>query len=317
MSFSIEHIKENGLFIIRLTDHLGQTSVDILPAYGALLHSFRVASLNGTFDIVDHYTDVQDIESNLNKSYKSSKLSPFVCRIPEGKYEWDGEKYEFATKFKDGSAIHGLLYNKAFLITEEFPDDNQASLGLRYHYKKEDPGYPFEYNCDIMYTLHPDKVLQVETTLLNLGNEAIPIADGWHPYFTLGGSINDYELQMASDVLLEFNDKLIPTGKQLLEPSFIKPALLGDRFLDNCFLLQVTPEEPVCTLHNPNNGISLSLFTNNNYPYLQLYTPDHRNSIAIENLSGAPDCFNNGMGLKVLEPRHSETFNVWYKVHVD
>ena len=39
------------------------------------------------------------------------------------------------------------------------------------------------------------------------------------------------------------------------------------------------------------------------YPYLQLYTPDHRGSIAIENLSGAPNCFNNKMGLHILQPQ--------------
>lgn len=317
MNFSIQRIKEEGLSLIRLHDARSNTSVDILPEQGALLHGFYISTPEGPINIIDHYTSQDDIKANLHRSYKSSKLSPFVCRIPDGRYEWDGKKYEFATKFMDGSAIHGLLYNKGFRISDQFTDDHKASLRLKYHYKKEDPGYPFEYTCEVMYVLHPDQVLQVETTVLNLGDEAIPVADGWHPYFTLGGKINDYELQMASDAMLEFDDKLIPTGKHIFEPSFTTAHLLGDRFLDNCFLLHVTPEEPVCTIRNPANGLSLSFFTNANYPYLQLYTPDHRNSIAIENLSGAPDCFNNGMGLKVLEPRHSETFNVWYKTHLD
>lgn len=317
MNFSIQRIKEEGLSIIRLTDQLNNTIVDILPAYGALLHGFSIATPNGPINIIDHYANDEEVESTLNRSYKSSKLSPFVCRIPEGKYEWDGKKHEFATKFFDGSAIHGLLFNKAFKVSDEFSDDQQASVRVKYHYKKEDPGYPFEYTCEVMYTLLPNNVLQVETTVLNLSDEAIPIADGWHPYFTLGNSINDYELQMASDAMLEFDEKLIPTGKHLFEPSFTNSKVLSDRFLDNCFLLQVTPEEPVCILRNPINGLNLSFYTNSNYPYLQIYTPDHRKSIAIENLSSAPDSFNNGMGLKVLEPRHSETFNVWYKVSVD
>lgn len=317
MNFSIQRIKEEGLSIIRLTDQLNQTVVDILPAHGALLHGFNIATPNGPINIIDHYANEEEVESTLNRSYKSSKLSPFVCRIPEGKYEWDGKKHEFATKFFDGSAIHGLLFNKAFKVSDEFSDDQQASVRVKYHYKKEDPGFPFEYTCEVMYTLLPNNVLQVETTVLNLSDVAIPMADGWHPYFTLGNTINDYELQMASDAMLEFDDKLIPTGKHLFEPSFTNSNILGDRFLDNCFLLQVTPEEPVCTLHNPINGLTLNFYTNSNYPYLQIYTPDHRKSIAIENLSSAPDSFNNGMGLKVLEPRHSETFNVWYKVSVD
>jgi aldose 1-epimerase len=50
------------------------------------------------------------------------------------------------------------------------------------------------------------------------------------------------------------------------------------------------------------------------YPYLQLYTPPHRESIAIENLSAAPDAFNNGMGLINLEPGASATFKTAYTI---
>lgn len=317
MNFSIQRIHEEGLSIIRLNNLLNNSYADILPSHGALLHGFSIASPNGTINIIDHYANETDLESTLNRSYKSSKLSPFVCRIPDGKYEWGGKQYEFTTRFMDGSAIHGLLFNKSFKVSDEFADDQRASVRLKYHYKKEDAGYPYEYTCEVLYTLLPENTLQVETTLLNLSDETIPMADGWHPYFTLGNSINDYELQIASDAMLEFDEKLIPTGKKIYEPSFANTNILGDRFLDNCFQLQVEPEAPVCVLRNPLNGIRLSFYTNSNYPYLQIYTPDHRKSIAIENLSSAPDSFNNGMGLKAIAPRHSETFNVWYKVHVD
>jgi len=316
MSFSIQTITENGFLITRLSDNNSQTSVDILPAYGALLHAFRVNTKEGSFNIIDNYPDKDSADKQLSTSFKSSKLSPFVCRIPDGKYEWEDKPYEFTTKFMDGSSIHGLLYNKPFNVVDRYSNDNLASVRLKYHYKKEDPGYPNDYTCEVVYTLHPENVIQLETTVLNLGDEPIPIADGWHPYFTLDGKINDWEMQFASDAMLEFDEKLIPTGKLLYEPSFIEPRLIADRFLDNCFFLQQEEGAPVCTLHNPSNGLILSFFTNSNYPYLQIYTPDHRGSIAIENLSGAPDCFNNGIGLKVLLPRRSETFNVWYKAQV-
>lgn len=316
MSFLIKSAAENGLEIIRLIDESAAISVDILPAVGASLHAFRVPTKNGVFNIIDNYADKMEIEDQLSKSFKSSKLSPFVCRIPDGKYEWEEVEYEFATKFMDGSAIHGLLYNKPFNIVDRYTNDEQASVRLRHHYKKADAGYPFDYNCEVVYKLMANGVLQLSTTVTNLSDESIPIADGWHPYFTFGSPINECEMQFASDSMLEFDSKLIPTGKFVYEPSFKEPALIGDRFLDNCFLLQQEDGAPVCAVHNPNNGITLSLFANASYPYLQIYTPDHRQSIAIENLSGAPDCFNNGMGLKIIDPRRSETFNAWYKVGV-
>ena len=313
MNFSIERLEENGLSLVRLRDTVTKIEVDILPAHGALLHAFRLRVGDQLFNIIDNYRTPEEIEEQLSKSYKSSKLSPFVCRIPEGKYRWIDKDYEVTNKFSDGSAIHGLLYNKPFLVGDEYVSDELASIRLKYHYKRNDPGYPFDYTCEIVYMLHPDAVLQVETTILNLDPHTIPIADGWHPYFTLGGKIDTYEMQFASESMLQFDEKLIPTGQIINDPSFKEPALIKDRKFDNCFLLLIEEGQPCCVVHNPENGLSLSFFVNNNYPYLQIYTPDHRNSIAIENLSGAPDCFNNGMGLKSILPRHSETFNVWYR----
>ena len=57
----------------------------------------------------------------------------------------------------------------------------------------------------------------------------------------------------------------------------------------------------ICILEN--EKYTLTIEPSPAYPYLQLYTPDHRGSIAIENLSGAPNCFNNKMGLHILQPQ--------------
>ncbi len=70
---------------------------------------------------------------------------------------------------------------------------------------------------------------------------------------------------------------------------------------------------PSCELFNPENRLKISFYPSNNYPYLQIYTPPHRQSIAIENLSAAPDSFNNQMGLTLLAAGDSQTFTVHYR----
>lgn len=316
MSFSTSRITENDLSLVRLQDNATGTTISVLPQYGALLHAFEISLQGSQVNIIDNYSGKADIEKNLGLSYKSSKLSPFACRIPGGKYKLDGQEFQLAKNFFDGSAIHGLLYNKPFNITNVYADEHKASVSMRHHYKGEETGYPFAYVCEVRYTLHTQNRLLVETTLLNLDDFDIPLADGWHPYFTLGGTVNDYELQFMSGNMLEFNERLIPTGNYIADTTFQTPARLGNRQLDNCFLLQVQEGYPACILRNPGNGLTLSFFTDSGYSYLQIFTPDHRKSIAIENLSGAPDCFNNGMGLMLLPPRRSETFQVWYQLSV-
>jgi aldose 1-epimerase len=97
---------------------------------------------------------------------------------------------------------------------------------------------------------------------------------------------------------------------------FNKERLIGQTQLDNCFVLARGGSDPVCTLFNPGSGLRISFFPDDGYPYLQIFTPPGRQSVAIENLSAAPDSFNNHMGLTLLSPGHSQTFTVNYKVGV-
>ena len=49
--------------------------------------------------------------------------------------------------------------------------------------------------------------------------------------------------------------------------------------------------------------------------YLQLYTPDHRQSIAIEPMTAEPNAFNSGNGLSILNP--TEHFNWQINLKID
>lgn len=159
-------------------------------------------------------------------------------------------------------------------------------------------------------------MLEAETKVTNLSKGNLPIADGWHPYFQLGGRVDDWQLQFYAEAIVEFDDRLVPTGLLAQYDAFDTPRTIGDTFLDNCFALKPELENPACELYNPANGLRVSFFPGEGYPYLQIYTPPARRSIAIENLSAAPDAFNNKMGLMVLQPGHSQIFTVSYKVSI-
>src|SRR5688572_8960913 len=132
MRFTVTRSKERDLSLVALQDTATKIIITVLPAYGALLHSFDIPWQQGRLNIIDNYPDKGAIDKELALSYKSSKLSPFVCRIADGKYTMDDEVYEFSRKFIDGNAIHGLLYNKSFNIVDEYVDDQKAVIALRY-----------------------------------------------------------------------------------------------------------------------------------------------------------------------------------------
>ncbi|MDQ6813387.1 MAG: aldose 1-epimerase, partial [Bacteroidota bacterium] len=166
----------------------------------------------------------------------------------------------------------------------------------------------FKFKCMVEYTLTTGNTLTIKTTISNIDDQLMPVVDGWHPYFTLGGSINNYQVEFQSKEMLEFDEDLTPTGKLIQFEEFGSLKNFGTTELDNCFTLNFAERQPMCVIKNPQKGVQIEFHPEESYPYLQIYTPDHRKSIAIENLSGAPDAFNNGMGLKVLEPGKSATF---------
>lgn len=317
MKFSIWHTTEQDLQVVTIKDESNGTAIAFLPDFGATLHAFRVQPPNGAvFNVIDSYRDRAELNREMTRSFKGPKLSPFPCRIPDGKYQFDNKEYQFRQLFSDGTAIHGLLYNKPFAIQEEMVSDLSGTVSMEYFYRSDDAGYPFEYNCRVQYILHADNLLEVATTVTNLDKTPIPMADGWHPYFQLGGKSNDWLLQFHSAAIVEFDSRLVPTGNLVLYDVFRTPTPIGDTVLDNCFTLKPDIVSAACELYNPANGLRVSFFPDPSYPYLQIYTPPTRDSIAIENLSGAPDCFNNKMGLLILPPGHSQIFTARYKVTV-
>lgn len=315
MSFQIWHRQDHGLDLVGIEDTGNGTTVSLLPAFGAMLHHFSIRTPNGAVQqVIDNYKDLADLQSGLPMSYKSAKLSPWPCRIRDGKYQFEGKEYQFTRLFPDGSAIHGLIADRPFAVLDESAGDHSGEVRLEYNYHREDPGYPFEYSCQVHYILHPDSVLEVVTSVTNLDQTVIPIADGWHPYFKLGGRIDDWELQFHAAAIVEFDQKLVPTGKLLQYDVFETPRRIGQTFLDNCFSLKPDLVSAACEVRNPATELKVSFLPDARYPYLQIYTPPTRTSIAVENLSGTPDCFNNKMGLTLLAPGHSQIFSARYKV---
>lgn len=313
--FTVVHHTEDGFKKTVLHDPTTGTKVTIIPSCGAILHAFTVEHGGHPLNVIDHYADAGDFKDNVaSKGFKSCKLSPFACRIHNARYGFGEKEYTIEKFLLNGSALHGLLYDAEFEETATYADSEKAGVYLLYQYRGNDAGYPFSYNCLVSYTLYKDNSLTVKTTIVNKDKGLIPVQDGWHPYFTFGNRINELELEFQSKEILEFNEALIPTGR--LDPyrQFGSIKKIGEAAFDNCFTVNFAECQPICVLRDPVKKIQLEIRPGKNYPFLQIYTPPHRKSIAIENLSAAPDTFNNGMGLIVLEPGDAVDFETNYTI---
>lgn len=309
MSFKAGIDDQNGFPIITLTDSVGGAEAEIY-AFGGLLNAFRVPVNGSLFNLVEGFTGREDVMANITHGFKSAKLSPFVCRMFEGKYRLENKDYQVHKHFLNGHAIHGLVYDGIYTISNQESGSKEASVMLQFDYKGDDAGYPFPYTLIIEWKLEAGNKLSVSTTVSHTNDHAIPMADGWHPYFTLGGSVDEWMIQFDSYTQLEYDAALLPSGKKLKDERFISGASLKDIQLDNSFELDATKDDAKCVLSNDN--LKLIIEPDKSYPLLQLYIPPHRKSIAIENLSGAPDNFNNGMWRIDLLPNEKKMFRTSY-----
>lgn len=312
--FLIERKKEDGFEKIILRDQNSGAAAEILPSSGAILHAFTVKKDERVINVIDSYSSKDDFLENVTSAgFKGCKLSPFVCRVKNATYSFGENQYKLEKFIQNGDALHGELYDKPFEIMGELADESGASVTMKYHYDKEDPGYPFTYDCIVTYKLESDQKLRVTTECLNLDEGLIPMLDGWHPYFSLGDKIDELHLEFQSMEMVEF-ENLIPSGKMKEYDTFNSLKKIGDTVFDNCFTLNLETCQPMCVLRNVTEKIQVEVYPSESYPYLQIYTPDHRKSIAIENLSGVPDAFNNAMGFQTIEPGQSSIYEVVYKI---
>ncbi len=320
MAFDLKTQAKEGSKSIQLIDYNNGTIVTI-DCKGALMNSWKVQFESKAVElIVGNPTNLnhnrsgnklsvdKDLSFEMN-GFRSGKMSPFSCRIENGMYQWDNQTYRFDKFYLGEHAMHGLIYDANFELLSSAIHEDRAVVELGFDYQGTDPGFPFPYQIIIQWSLYANSLIGVKTTIRNVSNHAIPMMDGWHPYFTLGGLVDAYTLSFIADGKLEMNDSMIPTGKIIEADNFNVGKPISTTHFDDCYLLQPSQNR----IQLSHEGKTITVTPIHHYPYLQLYTPEDRQSIAIENLSGAPNCFNNKMGLQLVEPQEQIYFETSYQ----
>lgn len=310
MAFTVD-INSHSIFpVITLKDESNNCEAEVY-AFGALLNSFSIVTAAGNTNVIDGFASPKDAIENITNGFKSAKLNPFVCRMKDGAYLFEGNTHKIEKFYLGTEAIHGLLFDAPFVIKDYGADNKSAFVKLTYLYNKKNEGFPFSFSVEITFTLESNHSLNLKTTVTNVGEKEMPLSDGWHPYFKLGETVNNLKVQFNSNTMVEFNESLLPSGNYIPYNSFEAMQPFGDTFLDNCFVLK-DHKAASCILKDETTNLQLTIHAERSYPYLQVYTPPHRNSIAVENLSSVPDAFNNGIGLIIAKPGESHDFVTSY-----
>jgi aldose 1-epimerase len=276
----------------------------VVVEVGGGLRSYSI----GGRELLDGYS-----ADEMSSSGRGQVLIPWPNRLQDGSYEFNGASYQLPLNEPERrNAIHGLVRWSAWSAAEREPH-----RVVMEHILYPQPGYPFFLGISIEYALS-NNGLQVRTTATNLGTQSCPYGSGAHPYLTLGtATIDGLILQVPGQTVLRSDERGLPILREAVEGTdydFRQPKRVGPIKLDNAFTDLERDADGLARVElcDSDRGSKISLWVDEAYPYLMLFSGDplpnlSRRSLAVEPMTCPPNAFQTGDGLIRLEPGASFT----------
>jgi aldose 1-epimerase len=249
----------------------------------------------------------------MSSSGRGQVLIPWPNRIQDGRYSFDGQDHQLPLDdVEEQDAIHGLVRWGSWIA-----GDRAANRVVMEHALHPQPGYPFSLALSVEYLLSEEGLL-VRTTATNRGPRPCPYGSGNHPYLMAPGSrVDSLTLRVPGDTLLRSDERGIPVDSLPAEGTdydFRRPRVIGSTVLDHAFTDLARGEDGRARveLRAPDRGEGITLWADEAYPYLMVFTGDplpdvNRRSLAVEPMTCPPNAFRSGEGLIRLEPGQSLT----------
>ncbi len=235
-------------------------------------------------------------------------LAPWPNRVRDGRYEFDGAEHRLELSEPErGNALHGLVLQSRWRGVRTSPRRVALSYAL-----EPAPGYPFELALGVSYELASGGVVMtVQAT--NVGARRAPFGAGFHPYLTPGvTAVDDIVLELPAGTRVPVDEqRLVPSGPATpvdgSELDFREPRRLGALRVDACFgeLGRSPAGVARVRLGSKSGPGQLTIWMDERFRFVQVFTADA--AVALEPMTCAPDAFNSGDGLVVLEPGASFT----------
>ena len=219
------------------------------------------------------------------QSFASVVCAPWPNRIAKG--VWRNVK--FPGNDPHGNALHGLVFDKEFSLTEQSDDS------VTYLYKLQaTENYPFDLEIGARYVLSADG-LTATYFAKNVGEGNAPYGVAAHPYFNV---YPESTFSFNAETQAINNDIQIPVGT---EPNNkVQGAqVFSEANLDDCF----SELSGNVTIQHPDGG-EVTIWQDSAFKYLMVYTGHHLQKygfpnagLAIEPQTCPADAFNTGEDL--------------------
>lgn len=249
------------------------------------------------------------------KTFGIPLLAPWANRLGGDEYVAGGQAVNVAGVpgvHRDGNGlpIHGLLAAAAGWSVDSLDVDHSGArlvASLRFDAARpEFPAFPFAHELQVVVELAADTVA-ITTAVTPTSDVAVPVAFGWHPYFTLPGVDREQwhvEFPFTSHVQLDARN--LPTGEVTEIEGYQGP--LQERTYDDLY----TDVMPGTQASLAGAGRRITLTYVSGYDYAVLYAPSEPSLLAIEPMAAATNPFSGPFDVQYATPgsRYLATFTV-------
>jgi aldose 1-epimerase len=268
-------------------------------------------------------------------------LVPYVNRI-RGKLSPDGKWIEttiaghelslpanFHGKNPDAEihSIHGLILSAKFQDVKSMNGAAESTASGIFHGGNFGGHWLSKTDVSIR-TILEDNALDLEVTAKNVGDEVLPVAITYHPYFKFpSGDRTQARLHLPADerIVVDNYDNVFPTGEIVpvkgTPYDFTAPggAALGKLFMDDCFTDLKRNKDGTATIEitDPAAGYGLRILAiSPQIKSIQIYTPPDKDFVAVEPQFNLADPYNKKIwgkrdtGMVSVQPGQSVTWHI-------
>lgn len=225
-------------------------------------------------------------------------LHPWANRLSRLGYEIGGKRIDFPPDSPllhfdgNGLPIHGLVGGcPDWQVREQAADQDAARLTARLDLTNKPEFlalFPFPHFLELAVVVQ-NTTLAVSTTVRPATDAAVPVAFGYHPYFTLPAVPRPaWEIDLPARRRLILDEKALPTGETEPGPPF--SGALGSRVYDDLY----TDMAPPAIFRLQGAGRTVTVSFGEGYRFAQVYAPGEEAVICFEPMTAPINPFDAG-----------------------
>jgi aldose 1-epimerase len=296
-NYTAQRVTVDGIEVVRLTDPDHKAQVSIVPSVGNNVYEFLVNGKNIMWFPQSSLSDFKAKPAFSGNPF----LAPWANRLDHDGFYANGKHYVLNPALnnyrRDGAKqpIHGMLTSASqWKVTDVKADGTSAHVTSRlefWRYPDYLAQFPFAHTLEMTYRLR-DGILEVETAIENLANEAMPVSVGFHPYFRLHDSPrNSWKVTLPAKESYVLSGSLVATGDKKPMP-YASPQPLQGIALDDVLGGLIPGESGRTAFVVEGAKEKISVLYGPKYTVAVVYSPADRDFICFEPMSGPTNAFN-------------------------